>query len=293
MRRPEATGFVRRNRPTNALGLRFNSACPKIHFSGNGVSQDLEIDMPWDIPGDPDKMAVIPAINAKTMPKSLTLNNLNKLRKAVRMSPSALLLVATVLLWPHTLPAQHTPPTSEEVEAFAERAASEKYVGKEVPVPDRIFNKLVAGVPAVDPFCNPDDRNILVAHQILLSSHRLGGLAIKGGGGCFCSPTGNCQLWIYQLKNGKYRMVLRRGSVQTFGFLKSRTHGYPDLVTWSHGSAMMSGAQLFRFDGNRYVASGGWDVQFEFSDDGQVNPDKTRITSHFTSNDQLPKTAKP
>jgi hypothetical protein len=90
-------------------------------------------------------------------------------------------------------------------------------------------------------------------------------------------------------------VVLKRGSVQSFGFLKSRTHGCPDLVTWSHGSATMSGARLFRFDGYRYVASGGWDVEFEYlGDDGQiVKPDKPRITSHFTSKDQLPREVTP
>jgi hypothetical protein len=127
------------------------------------------------------------------------------------------------------LPAQHTPPTIREVEVFAERAASEQYAGKEVRVPDRIFNELVARIPAGCPFFQPDDRTILEAHQILLTSNLPGGVAIKGSGGCFCSPTGNCAFWMYQLKSGKYRAVLRRSSVQTFGFLKSRTHGYPDL----------------------------------------------------------------
>jgi hypothetical protein len=240
-------------------------------------------------------MAAILEIKAKILQKSLSLNSLKGLRRAMRMSANALLLATTVLLWPHTLPAQHTPPTAREVEAFAERAASEQYVGKEVRVPDRIFNELVAGVPAGCPFFHPDDRNILVAHQIFPTSNLLGGLAVKGSGGCFCSPTGNCEFWIYLLKSGRYRAVLRRGSVQTFGFLKSRTHGYPDLVTWSHGSATESGARLFRFDGNRYVASGGWDVEFEYlGGDGQiVKPDNPRITSHFSRKDQLPKEVKP
>jgi hypothetical protein len=240
-------------------------------------------------------MWTILEFKAKISQKSPFLNGLKGPRRAKRTSTNVLLLATAVLLWPHTLPAQHTPPTREEVEAFAERAASEQYVGKEVRLPDRIFNELVAGIPADYPFCHPEDRNMLVAHQILLSSSLLGGLAIKGGGGCFCSVTGNCAFWIYQLKNGKYRLVLSRGSVQTFGFLKSQTHGYPDLVTWSHGSATMSPARLFRFDGNRYVASGGWDVEFEYlGDDGQiVKPDEPRITSHFTSKDQIPKQVKP
>jgi hypothetical protein len=238
-------------------------------------------------------MAANLGIKAKTLQKLLSLNNLKGLQGAMCMSATALLLATAVLLWPHTLPAQHTPLTASEVEAFAERAVSEQYLGKEVRVPDRIFNKLVAGVPAVDPFCHPEDRNILVAYQIFLSSNLPVGLSIKGSSGCFCTLTGNCEFWRYQLKNGKYRALLRRGSVPTFGFLKSRMQGYPDLVTWSHGSAMQSGAGLFRFDGNRYLASGGWDVELVLGDDGPVDPDKTRISSHFTSKDQVPKEVKP
>lgn len=223
------------------------------------------------------------------------MNSLKSARRTIRTSANAFLLAITVLLWPHTLPAQHTPPTAREVEAFAERAASEQYKGKAVRVPNRIFTELVIGVPASALYCHPDDRNMLQAYQIILTPNLPGGLAIKGGGGCFCSPTGNCAFWIYQLKDGKYRAVLSRGSVQSFGFLKSRSHGYPDLVTWSHGSATMSAAKLFRFDGKRYAASGGWDVEFEYlSDDGQiVRPGEPRITSHFTSKDQVPQEAKP
>jgi len=240
-------------------------------------------------------MASILKLKAKLLQKSLSLESLHGLRRAVRIPTDALLLATSVLLWPQALPTQHTPPTALEVEAFVDRAASEEYVGKEVRVPDQIFKELVAGVPAGCPDFHPEDRNILVAHQIFFTPDLFVGLAIKGSDGCFCSPTGNCAFWVFQLKSGKYRAVLKRGSVQSFGFLKSRTHGYPDLVTWSHGSATMSGARLFRFDGYRYVASGGWDVEFEYlGDDGQiVKPDKPRITSHFTSKDQIPREVKP
>jgi hypothetical protein len=213
----------------------------------------------------------------------------------MRASANALFLATTVLLWPRPLPAQRIPPTTREVEAFAERAHSEQYVGKEVRLPDRIFNQLVTGLPADYPPCHPKERNILEAHQIFLRSNLGDGLAIQGQGGCFCSPTGNCEFWMYQLKSGKYRAILKRGSVQVFGFLKSLTHGYPDLVTWSHGSATDSGARLFRFDGNRYVASGGWDEDYEYlGDDGKiVTLTKPRITSHFSSEEQLPNKVKP
>jgi len=215
--------------------------------------------------------------------------------RAVRMSATAFLLATTFLLWPDTLPAQYVPPTAREVDAFAERARSERYVGSEVRVPDRIFNQLVAGLPTDKPYCHPHDRKILEAHQIVVGSNLSGALTVQGQSTCFCSPTGNCEFWIYQLKSGKYRPILRRGSVQMFGFLKSRTHGYPDLVTWSHGSATESGGRLFRFDGNRYVASGSWDEEYEYlGDDGKiVTPDRPRIKSHFSSKDELPDEVKP
>jgi hypothetical protein len=91
-------------------------------------------------------MASILKLKAKLLQKSLSLKSLNGLRRAVRVPTDALLLATSVLLWPQALPAQHTPPTALEVEAFVDRAASEEYVGKEVRVPDQIFKEFVAGV---------------------------------------------------------------------------------------------------------------------------------------------------
>jgi hypothetical protein len=201
-----------------------------------------------------------------------------------------LFLASIVLIWPRLLPAQHTPPSAEEVERFAERARAQRKIGKGVRVPNQILNELMAKAPEDYEACNLKDRNNLEAHQVLLRSNLVGGLAIQGRGFCFCSPTGNCAFWVYQLKKGKYRLVLETDMVQRFGFLKSRKHGYPDLVTWCHGSATDSAADLFRFDGNQYVVSGGWEEEYEFlGDNGQiVKPDRPRITSHFSSKDTIP-----
>jgi hypothetical protein len=227
----------------------------------------------------------------ETSPKSFSLNSLKHLQGAMRISMMALVFANTVLLWPRTLPAQHTPPNAREVEAFAERARSERQVGKKAGVPTWILNELMAGIRADIPYCDSKDRNDLEACEVPRRSNLPGVLAIQGQGGCFCSPTGNCAFWIYQLKNGKYHLLLETDMVQVFGFLKSQTHGYPDLVTWSHGSATMFGAQLFRFNGDHYVASGAWEEDYEYlGADGQiVRVAKPRITSYFTSEDQLPK----
>jgi hypothetical protein len=243
----------------------------------------------------PARIKVILTVRTRKLTKSFDLNNFKVLRKTTRVAAEALLVVSIVLSWPRTLSAQHTPPTASEVEAFVKRAHSELNPGKQVRVPDWILKQLMAGVSASSPDCGTGNRSNLEAHQILLGPNLLGGLAILGQGGCFCSPTGNCALWIYQLKDGKYRMILKLGSVQLFGFLKSQTHGYPDLITCSHGSATEHWFGLFRFNGDRYVASGGWDEQYEYLDDhGQVvELDKPRIISGFSGKDQLPNEAKP
>lgn len=205
------------------------------------------------------------------------------------------LVIAAILFCPYALPAQQIPPTSREVNAFVERAHSERYVGMEVRVPERIFNDLAAGADSDMPYCNPGDRKDLEGHQTIVGSNGGDILAIQGRTGCFCSPTGNCDFRIYAHKGGKYWVILETGSVQMFGFLKSRTHDYPDLVTWSHGTATETGGQLFRFNGKRYESSGEWIEDYEYlGDDGQmVKPAKPRITSYFTSENELPREAKP
>ncbi len=236
-------------------------------------------------------MDSIPEIRTEAAQKSFFLISLKRLRRVTPISTIALLLANTVLLLPRALAAQHTPPTTDEVAAFAERARSERQAGKKAGVPKWIFNELTSGAQAGPQGCESVDSTDLQGYEVPRRSRLPGALAIQGRGSCFCSPTGNCAFWVYQLKNGKYRSLLETDMVQLFGFLKSRTHGYPDLVIWSHGSATMSGAELFRFDGDQYVASGGWEEEYEYlGEDGQiVKVDKPRITSYFTGEDRLPK----
>ncbi len=223
--------------------------------------------------------------------KPLNLTSLKEILKMGVAFARPTVLASVVLLLPHALFGQHSPPTSAQVAAFAERVRTERTMGKEVPVPDLIFNTLKADAPSDYPPCNPKDRNDLDAHEVSLGSGGARILAIQGRGLCFCSPTGNCQLWIYRVKDGAYRELLGIGTVRLFGFVKSSTHGYPDLVAWSHGSATDYGVRLFRFNGYRYKDSGEWEEQYAYLDDaGQVvDVKKPRIIPHFSSEEQIPK----
>jgi hypothetical protein len=218
--------------------------------------------------------------------KARVLKNLRELGSTVGVSGWLLTLTGIVLIGPQVLSAQHGPPSAQQIQEFAWRARTEANVGKKVPVPDSIFYEL----KAKDYDCTIEARDELETHKVMLGAGMIGVLSIQGHGDCLCSPTGNCDFWIYKPYKGGYRLILETGNVQIFGFLKSRTKGYPDLVTWSHGSAFDSEAQLFRFDGNQYVPSGGWEEEWEYpGENGEmVKPDRPRITSHFSAVDTIP-----
>lgn len=205
---------------------------------------------------------------------------------------TALLLALVVLVLPRTSAAQHNPPSGRVVAAFAERARSEKYEGNSIAVPAAIFQELISQAPPDYPFCRPVDQSLLQADQMPVGSDSQAILlAIQGASLCFCSATGNCEFWVFAEKKGKYDPLLKTDGVQVFGFLKSRTHGYPDLVTWSHESATWQDGRLFRFNGKRYLASGWWEEKYEYltNDHGDVvGTSELHIISHFVDKNQIP-----
>lgn len=85
-------------------------------------------------------------------------------------------------------------------------------------------------------------------------------IAVWGKSSCYCSPTGNCAFWAYRLSHKRYIQLLRTDMVREFGFLRSTAKGLPDLVLWSHDSAMRFPGLLWQFDGREYVAQCGWEI---------------------------------
>jgi hypothetical protein len=104
-------------------------------------------------------------------------------------------------------------------------------------------------------------------------------VAVHGRGFCFCGATGNCALWVYRRRQGKYQQILSTDMVQNFGFLRTRTNGLPDLVLWSHDSATRSPGALWQFDGEQYRSICAWEVVYErLSPEGDWTPeDKPHI----------------
>jgi len=70
-----------------------------------------------------------------------------------------------------------------------------------------------------------------------------------------CGATGNCSLWVFTFKNGRYRPILN-GVARSITVQPSTANGYHDVVLAMHSSAFASELGLFRFDGTKYRKSG-------------------------------------
>lgn len=68
----------------------------------------------------------------------------------------------------------------------------------------------------------------------------------------FCSPTGNCDFWVFMRSGNGYRLILNRGAVQMFGISSKRTNGFNDLILRQHGSAFESDYRVYRFANGKY-----------------------------------------
>jgi hypothetical protein len=95
-----------------------------------------------------------------------------------------------------------------------------------------------------------------------------------------CSPTGNCDFWVFRQNGDKYSMILHRIATQTFTIQPTFTNGFHDLVLGQHGSATDTGLTLYRFDGSKYRRVACYDADWSFlGKDGDYH---TRKEPHLT-----------
>jgi hypothetical protein len=100
-------------------------------------------------------------------------------------------------------------------------------------------------------------------------------------GNFLCSPTGNCEAWIFRRDADGYSVILKRSAVQAFTIQPTVSHGFHDMVLGRHGSATEQGLRLFRFDGSAYRLAICYDANWSvLGEDGQVHDLKEpRITA--------------
>jgi hypothetical protein len=147
---------------------------------------------------------------------------------------------------------------------------NDAYVGKgtRIALPGAILKAIVAKSRNCP---NPAQGNAEMFEAYRFKTKGASLIAVKGGGTCECSPTGNCSFGVCRRLGDRYLLILSSSMVQQFGFLKFKSYGLPDIVTWSHGSAFESGAHLWQFDGRKYAKRCSWDAVFrEGSEESEI-----------------------
>jgi len=121
-------------------------------------------------------------------------------------------------------------------------------------------------------------------------------IVVWGKSSCFCSPTGNCQFWIFQSRHGKYEAVLQTGMVREFGFLPTATNGLPDVVLWSHDSGQRFPGALWKFNGREYAAECSWEIVSSYKDvanGGIAEWEESHVESNSCNLKLIPEREKP
>lgn len=70
-----------------------------------------------------------------------------------------------------------------------------------------------------------------------------------------CAPVGNCDLFVHQRKGDGHRRILNAGMVQRFKLRNTKTHGFYDLETSAHDSAVTGGIAVYKYNGETYKIS--------------------------------------
>lgn len=112
------------------------------------------------------------------------------------------------------------------------------------------------------------------AWEMDLNNSGVPAVIIQGRTTCLCGGVGNCSFSIFQ-DVPPHKTLLYTDMVQEFHFKGTRTNGYRDLVTSTHGSAFDSELRVFRFDGTRYALKECYDQSYIWRDK-QGNPHTMR-----------------
>ncbi len=91
---------------------------------------------------------------------------------------------------------------------------------------------------------------LLIAEPVDLNGDGVPELVIRGQGR-ICGAN-NCEVWIYGRTSTGYERLLGDEIIQTVEPLRTVSHGYRDVRTWHHGSAVDSDVTVYKFDGRRY-----------------------------------------
>jgi len=72
-----------------------------------------------------------------------------------------------------------------------------------------------------------------------------------------CGGTGNCQIWIYEKKKGRYKLLLQsvayNDAAKWFEPKKAESNGYRNILLKTHSTAAETTYEFYKFNGAKYV----------------------------------------
>lgn len=102
------------------------------------------------------------------------------------------------------------------------------------------------------------------------------GLIVQPSGSELCGTTGNCSLWVVDLRH--HRVVLNAVGIQSFAVSPARVGVMPAIITSSHASTYQQERIRWQFQGSSYERESCATVDTA-NDDGQPYP-TPRVTTH-------------
>ncbi len=135
------------------------------------------------------------------------------------------------------------------------------------PVDSTLLKVLINKTGKIDcPDTNLTNPQQFHSKKVLLNKKGSESLVIIQGPLCYCSPTGNCPLWIFHATADGYKEVGAANAIQTFAIESSKTMGLPDIMLSRTESADWSRLILTRFNGRLYRNTGCYNIRYRYRD---------------------------
>lgn len=110
---------------------------------------------------------------------------------------------------------------------------------------------------AKDFYMEADCSEMLEIQKIDLNSDGQKEFVLWGRNGNLCGGTGNCDVWVYERKNGKYKLLLQSNAyndeTKWLELKKAKSNNYQNLLLKTHYSAAETVYEFYKFDGKKYV----------------------------------------
>ncbi|MGI8668485.1 MAG: hypothetical protein ACR2J3_01410, partial [Aridibacter sp.] len=87
----------------------------------------------------------------------------------------------------------------------------------------------------------------------------------------YCSPTGNCNMEIFEKKGESYRKIfIATHGIQVFKLNDTSNKEFYDISAYMHGSANSGDLVVYRFDGNKYKPLKCFNYIYEEIENGNI-----------------------